>query len=222
MRVELAGADPGLRPPRASRPARAATTRPASRIERDLVRGLDLDHPVPPSPHATSASRPRRYGDDTALRRTGAARRSPARSRRRPGRSRRCRPARPARRRRRPAGRSARRRPRAGAGRSRACRRRAGTARRRRRRRRPRCLGGSKSTCQMCPQLRQVRRPDSRRTTSSSSTTSSSTTSSSWLPTSARIVVQRLGLRHGAREAVEQEPVVGVVLPQPVAHHRRW
>src|SRR5947209_9568653 len=39
-------------------------------------------------------------------------------------------------------------------------------------------LGGSKSTCQMCPHLRQVRRPDSRRTTSSSSTTSSSTTSS--------------------------------------------
>src|SRR3954447_25002165 len=38
--------------------------------------------------------------------------------------------------------------------------------------------GGSKSRCQMCPQLRQVRRPDRRRTTSSSSTTSSSTTSS--------------------------------------------
>src|SRR3954447_13738479 len=42
----------------------------------------------------------------------------------------------------------------------------------------PSADGGSKSTCQMCPQLRQVRRPDSRRTTSSSSTTSSSTTSS--------------------------------------------
>src|SRR3954469_21084263 len=38
--------------------------------------------------------------------------------------------------------------------------------------------GGAKSRCQMCPQLRQVRRPDSRLTTSSSSTTSSSTTSS--------------------------------------------
>ena len=38
--------------------------------------------------------------------------------------------------------------------------------------------GGSNSTCQMCPQLRQVRRPDSRRTTSSSSTCSSSTASS--------------------------------------------
>src|SRR4051795_3584686 len=46
--------------------------------------------------------------------------------------------------------------------------------------------GGSKSRCQMCPQLRQVRRPDSRRTTSSSSTTSSSTTSSGVPPPSSR------------------------------------
>src|SRR3954463_692823 len=42
----------------------------------------------------------------------------------------------------------------------------------------PSADGGSKSRCQMWPQLRQVRRPDSRRTTSSSSTTSSRTTSS--------------------------------------------
>src|SRR3954467_7855355 len=48
----------------------------------------------------------------------------------------------------------------------------------------PSADGGSKSRCQMCPQLRQVRRPDSRRTTSSSSTTSSSTTSSGVPPSS--------------------------------------
>src|SRR4051794_29255039 len=46
--------------------------------------------------------------------------------------------------------------------------------------------GGSKSRCQMCPQLRQVRRPDSRLTTSSSSTTSSRTTSSGVPPSSSR------------------------------------
>src|SRR3954470_23992119 len=46
--------------------------------------------------------------------------------------------------------------------------------------------GGSKSRCQMCPQLRQVRRPDSRLTTSSSSTTSSSTTSSGVPPSNSR------------------------------------
>src|SRR3954469_1487980 len=48
----------------------------------------------------------------------------------------------------------------------------------------PSADGGSKSRCQMCPQLRQVRRPDSRRTTSSSSTTSSRTTSRGVPPSS--------------------------------------
>src|SRR3954451_7884172 len=46
--------------------------------------------------------------------------------------------------------------------------------------------GGSKSRCQMCPQLRQVRRPDSRLTTSSSSTTSSRTTSRGVPPSNSR------------------------------------
>ena len=101
---------------------------------------------------------------------------------------------------------------------SRPCRRRAGTARRRSGRRRPPGSARRTSTCQILPQPRQVRRPDSRRITSSSSTTSSSTRSSADAEVGQQLV-QRGRLRHGAREAVEQEAVAGVRLGEPVPDH---
>ena len=67
----------------------------------------------------------------------------------------------------------------------------------------------------------QVRRPESRRTTSSSSTTSSSTTSSS-VPSSRQDLVELHGLRHGAREAVEQEAAAGVVGSRAGRAPSRW
>ena len=67
-----------------------------------------------------------------------------------------------------------------------------------------------------CLQSSQVRRPEMRRTSCSLST-SNSTTASSGVPSSASSFVSALGLRDGARKSIEDEPLRGVGLRQPVA-----
>ena len=87
-------------------------------------------------------------------------------------------------------------RPPAGAGRSRACRRRAAPSRRRR------ASGGRTAGGPARPRRRRARGRGPAR-----------------CPSSASDVAQLLGLGDGAREAVEQEPGLGVGLGQPVLDH---
>ena len=115
------------------------------------------------------------------------------------------------------AARSSRGTARAGCGSPRACRRRGSRAGSPQTSQTPSFSGGSKSTWKMWP-LGQVRRPPSRRTTSSSGTSIRSAAVSS-RPSSASFSLERLGLRLGAREAVEDEAVLGLVLVDPLGDH---
>ena len=107
---------------------------------------------------------------------------------------------------------------RAGGGSPRACRRRGRSSGAPQTSQTPSFFGGSNSTWKMWPFLAQVRRPPSRRTTSSSGTSISSAAVSS-RPSSSELLVERLGLRLGAREAVEDEAVLGLRARRPLGDH---
>ena len=72
------------------------------------------------------------------------------------------------------------------------------------------CLGGSKSTWKVCWFLTHTRLPDRRRTTSSSDDVDQQS-GRQRAAELGQLVVERLRLGLGAREAVEDEAVLGVV-----------
>ena len=116
------------------------------------------------------------------------------------------------------AARSSRGTARAGGGSPRACRRRGRSSWLPSTSQTPSFSGGLNSTWKTWPFSSQVRRPPSRRTTSSSSTSISSTPVRP-RPSSASFARERLGLRLGAREAVEDEAVGRLGGVDPLGDH---